>query len=256
MINLQNFISLTNAVFFPAIRIFFILFTSSFLSNYLNVYIQVILSILFSYVIFENFPNLIDCSIFSFDGFIIFLQQIIIGMFIGFCINLIFSIVNVAGEILGLQTGLSFFNFFDSTNRTNFPVISRFLNILFIFSFLLINGHLWIITIIVKSFDIIPISIKYFHFHVLYLLVQLFGLVFMCGLQIIFPFILILLSINLTLFFVNKFFPQLSIFSISFPIISIVGILLLYVFAYYFISYLRIYFDEMFFIIIDLLSNM
>jgi flagellar biosynthetic protein FliR len=254
MIILKNFFYLINNLFFPAIRIFFVLYTTHFFRNYLSLHLKVLLSFLFGFFVFSYYP-ISNFSISSLVGLIIFIEQIFIGIIIGLSINLIFSITNFIGEILGLQTGLSFFNFFDSTNRTNFPILTRFLNIFFIFIFLLIDGHLWIIYIVIKSFEIIPISLKSFNMHVFFFIVQIFGLIFISGLKIIFPFILVLFFINLTLCFLNKFLPQLSIFSIGFPTTAIMTILLLYFLIYYSISYLKIYFDKMFLLIIEIISK-
>ncbi|USS94187.1 flagellar biosynthetic protein FliR [Buchnera aphidicola] len=250
MQNSYNLIVLINIIFFLSIRVFFIFYSIPFFNKYLNLYIKVYLSVLLSFVTVFYIPS---CSLLfpHRSGLIVFFVQIFVGTFFGLCVNLIFSITHIAGEISGLQTGLSFFNFFDNTNRTNFPVLSRFFNILFIFIFLSLNGHFWIIMMLVKSFYIFPFDCEFVYSRIILSGFQLFEVVFFSGIQMIFPFILILLCINLIIYYLNKIFPQVLIYSVLFPITSIVVILLLYLSIYYFIPFLKIYCDKMFVLTFD-----
>ncbi|NIH16746.1 MAG: flagellar biosynthetic protein FliR [Buchnera aphidicola (Periphyllus lyropictus)] len=228
--------------FFIFLRIYFILFTIPiFNSNYFNLQLRIVLSFFFCFIVI-NFYSVDFFSLNLLNFLKIIFEQIFIGIIIGFSINLIFSISNIAGEIFGSQTGLSFSNFFDMNTSSNFPIVSRFLNFLIFYLFLSIDGHLWIIHTIVQSFNYIPINIKFFDFRVLFLISSYFSFVFISGIHIILPIIVILLSLNLALCFLNKFFPQLSIFSIGFSIITFAGMISFYFLTFFIISYLDTYF--------------
>ena len=62
-------------------------------------------------------------------------QQMLIGAAMGLTIQLIFVTVRYAGEIIGLQMGLSFATFYDPSGGENMPVVSRILNLLGILLF-------------------------------------------------------------------------------------------------------------------------
>lgn len=228
--------------FFIFLRIYFILFTIPlFNSNYFNLQLRILLSFFLCFIVLCSFSVKIFFLNFL-NFFNIMFEQIFIGIIIGFSINLIFSISNIAGEIFGSQTGLSFSNFFDLNTSSNFPILSRFLNFLIFYLFLSIDGHLWIINTIIESFNYIPINIKFFNFKILLLISFYFSFVFISGIHIILPIIVILFSLNLALCFLNKFFPQLSIFSIGFSIITLAGMVSFYFLTFFIVSYLNMYF--------------
>jgi len=52
----------------------------------------------------------------SAQGLLILAQQIVAGLMMGFSIRLIFSAIEMAGDIAGMQMGLGFANFFDPQN--------------------------------------------------------------------------------------------------------------------------------------------
>ena len=49
----------------------------------------------------------------SWLAFQLVLQQLLIGISLGFAVRLVFSAIELAGEIVGLQMGLNFAGFFD-----------------------------------------------------------------------------------------------------------------------------------------------
>ncbi|MBZ2279921.1 flagellar biosynthetic protein FliR, partial [Buchnera aphidicola] len=73
---------------------------------------KIIISALVSWLILPFIP---DTKIFLFSslGFFLLFQQILIGIFLGFTFQLLFSIINISGEIISLQMGLSFSTFLD-----------------------------------------------------------------------------------------------------------------------------------------------
>ena len=47
------------------------------------------------------------------NGLLILVEQIVIGLAIGFSMQLVFSAVDVAGQVIGMTMGLGFASFFD-----------------------------------------------------------------------------------------------------------------------------------------------
>ncbi|HQV16232.1 MAG TPA: flagellar biosynthetic protein FliR, partial [Denitromonas sp.] len=90
-------------------------------------------------------------------GLAVFVQQILIGVVIGFVMRLVFAAVDVAGELIGLQMGLSFATFFDPQSGGQTGVLAEFLGLLASLIFLALNGHLLMIEVVVRSFDWLPI---------------------------------------------------------------------------------------------------
>jgi flagellar biosynthetic protein FliR len=172
-------------------------------------------------------PNSQQISLMSGDGLLILLQQIAIGTALGFCLRIVFAAVEFAGQIMGLQMGLSFATLFDPINGAQTPVISQFLvltSALILFAF---NGHHVVIGTLAQSFVDIPIGSKLSAAGFAGL-VQWGGTLFMTGLHIALPVTAALLATNLTIGMMTRAAPQLNIFAVGFPLTLGMGFLVLY----------------------------
>ena len=134
--------------------------------------------------------------------------------------------VEIAGEAVGLQMGLSFAGFFDPDSG-QINAVSRLLNTLSLAAFVAINGPLLLLAAAVRSFEVIPPATALTDWLVRVdpagLGASLFGL----GLTIALPFMALLLFTNLMLGIVSRVAPQLNIFAIGFPVTIGAGLALL-----------------------------
>lgn len=189
--------------------------------------VKVGLGVFIALIISPTLPPMPDVSLGSWYGLFILVQQLLIGIAIGFVMRIIFAAVDSAGEIIGLQMGLGFASFFDPQSSTQTLVISRFLNMVAVLIFLAVNAHLLVLGMLVESFKILPVSAQPLStagFHN----VAAFGTnVFAIGLQLALPLIAILLITNLALGILTRASPQLNIFAIGFPITLSVGLIIL-----------------------------
>jgi flagellar biosynthetic protein FliR len=163
--------------------------------------------------------------IFSFTGLWLAIQQILIGMALGLTIQFSFAAVRLAGEVIGMQMGLSFATFFDPSGGPNMQVLARLLNLLAMLLFLSFNGHLWLISMLADSFYTLPIHSQPLNGNGFLVLAQVGSLIFINGLMLALPLICLLLTLNMTLALLNRMTPQLSVFVIGFPITMTIGIM-------------------------------
>jgi len=163
----------------------------------------------------------------SYTGLLILAQQVMIGIAIGYTMRIVFSAVQTAGEFVGLQMGLSFATFFDPSMGANTAVLSRLFNIVAMLIFLAIDGHLLMLAAIVRTFETLPIGELTLHQNGWGVLVEWGSTIFSSGLLLALPLIAALLTINLALGILNRAAPQLSVFSVGFPISITVGVILL-----------------------------
>jgi len=163
----------------------------------------------------------------SFAGLWILVQQILIGIAMGFTMRLVFAAAQTAGDLVGLQMGLSFATFFDPGMGANTAVLSRLFNILAVLIFLAIDGHLLMLGGLVMSFDALPIAPLSLHIDGWGVIIERGSQVMASGLLLALPLIAVLLTINLGLGILNRAAPQLSVFSVGFPISLTVGLIIL-----------------------------
>jgi flagellar biosynthetic protein FliR len=152
-------------------------------------------------------------------------QQLLIGIALGFAVRIVFSAIELAGEIIGLQMGLNFAGFFDPATGGQTTALSRFFGICVSWVFIVIDGHLLLISAVVQSFQVFPVGPEPLQF-LRAVQPQTWGAeIFRLGLWIALPLVGMLLFTNLVLGVIARVAQQLSIFSIGFPITLSVGLL-------------------------------
>lgn len=159
----------------------------------------------------------------SLQGLLIVGQQVMIGLAMGFAMRLIFSGIEIAGEVAGLQMGLGFAAFFSPQSDGSTLVVARFLAFLGTLVFLSLNGHLLMLAVLAESFQALPIVAEPLATDGWRTLVDWGAVIFMAGLQLALPVVTALLIVNLALGVLTRAAPQLNIFAVGFPITLMLG---------------------------------
>jgi flagellar biosynthesis protein FliR len=152
-------------------------------------------------------------------------QQLVIGLSLGFAVRIVFAAVEFAGEVIGLQMGLNFAGFFDPVSASTATAASRFFGAIVAWLFIVINGHLLVVAALGQSFAAFPIGPEPFAF-VREMQPHRWGAeVFTLGLWIALPMVTMLLFVNLALGAISRVAPQINIFAIGFPVTLGLGLL-------------------------------
>ncbi len=183
------------------------------------------LGLLLSVVIAPAIPSGIEPV--SLPGLMILLQQMLIGLALGFMMRIAFAAVELAGELCGLTMGLSFASQFDPLGQHHATVTSQLFGWLALLVFVSSNLHLAMMAALADSFRQIPISPILIGSGFFRQLVLAGGTVFSCGLQLAMPVIAALLITNLALGVLTRAAPQLNLFSIGMPVTLAMGFLVL-----------------------------
>ena len=151
-------------------------------------------------------------------------QQVGIGLAIGFVVRLVFAAFELAGDVVGFQMGLNFAAFFDPTLNSQSSATARFFGYLASLLFVVLNGHLMVIMAVVRSFEVFPVNQNFLEALKLMKLYGLGGELFASGFWIALPMLGMLMFTNLALGIVSRVAPQMNVFSIGFPITLGVGL--------------------------------
>jgi len=165
----------------------------------------------------------------------VLIQQILIGVSMGFSMRLVFAAFEMAGDLLGLQMGLAFAQFIDPSRGTQTPLLGSFLGVLASLVFLVIDGHLLVIAAVVQSFELIPVSANLSVVNAQNIAMA-GGIMFTLALQISLPVLAAVLISNIVLGILARAAPQLNVMSIGFSITIGVGLWILWVSLPYFIA--------------------
>ena len=158
-------------------------------------------------------------------AFLAVVQQVLIGASLGFAVRIVFSAVEFAGELIGLQMGLNFAGFFNPMTGGEATATSRFYGTAVAWLFIVIGGHLMLIAAVVQSFHAFPVGPEPFAF-LRAVQPQVWGAeVFRLGLWIALPMIAMLLFVNLVLGIISRVAQQMNIFAIGFPVTVAVGLI-------------------------------
>ena len=152
-------------------------------------------------------------------------QQVGIGLAMGFAVRLVFAAVELAGEIIGLQMGLNFASFFDPASNAQVSAVARFFGNISMLLFVVINGHLMVLMAVVKSFDSFHVGGNFLQAIGQMRLHELGASLFSSALWIALPMIALLLFVNLTLGIISRVAPQMNIYAVGFPVTLTVGML-------------------------------
>ncbi len=157
-------------------------------------------------------------------AFLLLLQQMLIGIALGLAMHVAFAAVQLAGDMIGVQMGLSFGNFIDPQHSGQSPVLGMYLGLLATLVFFAIDGHLMLIGVLAESFHHAPISAEPVWGSRWTGLIAWGGELFRIGLHLALPVLCAMLAVNIALGVMMRAAPQLNLFSIGFPIALIVGL--------------------------------
>lgn len=177
-------------------------------------------------------------------GLMILVQEMFVGIAVGFMMRLVFAAVDMAGALIGMQMGLSFAIFFDPDAGGQTAVLSDFLSLLTTLLFLAVNGHLLMIDVLVKSFAWLPVGTEALRAGGWGYIARAGVSVFAAGLLLSLPVVAVLLVANIALGVLTRAAPQLNLFAVGFPITLTAGFIAVMLIMTNFGSVLQAMFEQ------------
>ena len=153
------------------------------------------------------------------------MQQVVIGLSIGFAIRVVFAAAELAGEVVGFQMGLNFAAFFDPAMNGQSSAVARFFTYITYLLFVVLNGHLMVLMAVDKSFRTFPVDQNFLEALSKLRLFELGSALFSSALWMALPMVGMLMFVNLALGIISRVAPQMNIFAVGFPITLVVGML-------------------------------
>jgi flagellar biosynthetic protein FliR len=230
IINEAQFNTWLAAYLWPMVRISAMLLAMPlFSSRQIPARFRLFLMILITLVVAPTLPPQPQVDVLSHTGFIILLQQILIGVLMGFVLQMVFGALVFGGQVIAYSMGLGFASMVDPANGVQVPVVAQFYLILATLLFLIFNGHLLSIELIADSFKTMPVATDGIARNGLLDVVAWGSRLFTGGLLIALPIVGAMLMANMGMGVVMRAAPQLNIFSIGFPVTMLLGFALIWV---------------------------
>ncbi|MEE9356664.1 MAG: flagellar biosynthetic protein FliR [Methylococcaceae bacterium] len=190
--------------------------------------VRMILSVAITLVVMPMVDRPPPIEVFSWQGGAVVLQQLLIGIVTGFILQMVFSLVTFCGQNIAYGMGLGFATMIDPQTGIQVPVISQFFWILATFMFLLLNGHLVVLHMLIDSFNTLPIADIGFERDDYWRLIRWSSSIFSGGLLLSLPAVMTLLLVNIGFGVATRVAPQLNIMAVGFPVTIMAGMVFIW----------------------------
>jgi len=191
--------------------------------------IRLMLAVTMTILVAPVLPTLPAFDGISISAMLVVFQQVLIGIAMGFMLQIFYQIFVIAGQIISMKMGLGFASMVDPSNGITVATLSQAYLVLVNLVFVISNGHLVMIQMLAQSFEVIPVSAAGVSREALTLLLHSGSWMFASSLLLALPAITALMIVNIAFGVMSRAAPQLNIFSIGFPVTLIVGLVLFWV---------------------------
>lgn len=175
---------------------------------------------------------------------LLFTKEITIGVFIGLIPRYALIALDLAGNKIGMDIGLSMANAFDPMFDSNAPILSTFLSTIAIVLLFITNMHHLMIATIVDSYQIFTPGDILPNGDMLQYLVKAIGTSFIIGFKLSAPFVVFSITFQLALGLAARLMPQLNIFFVTVPIKLYLGFYLLIISVTIILGWFFKYFED------------
>jgi len=215
-------------IFWPFVRISAMLMAAPvFGARMMPVRIRILMAAAFSMVAIPMLPPVPAVDPISFQALIILFQQVLIGVAMGFMIQMVFQTLVIAGETIANGMGLGFARMVDPANGVQVPVVSQFLIVMATLLFVILNGHLMLIELVVESFRWLPISAQGLSTQGAWEIASRGTQMFAGAVLVAIPAVVAMLVVNISMGVITRAAPQMNIFAVGFPLMILLGFVFL-----------------------------
>lgn len=159
------------------------------------------------------------------------IHEVLAGLLLGYIFYLFFMVTQTAGAFIDLQMGFGMANIIDPMTGVSAPLTGNFKYFLLLGVFLAINGHYYMLSALMDSYEWLPLAGElYAAIHAGGLaeqLVRMFVVSFMLGFQLAAPVLVAMFLTDVGLGFLAKTAPQFNVFVIGLPLKILVGLFVL-----------------------------
>lgn len=224
----------------------FIVAMPIFGSNSISVQLKILISIVLSLAIFSTLkfsePDLIKIS----DELVLLtIREIFVGLFLGFLMRLFFFAVSIAGELIGISSGLASAQIFNPAMGTQGSVLEHFYSLVATLFFLGVNGHHLFLIGVAQSYEIIPVASIAIKTQGFLSLTAGFQKIILIGIQLSAPVLISIFMTNLAMGVLGRAVPQMNVLVTSLQVTFLITIVIVMITIPFFV-------DQMQFLIRDM----
>ncbi len=191
--------------------------------------VRLVIAFLITLIVVPLLPPLQSIPPLSLAIVPVLFQEILLGVAIGFSLQVAFQVFVLGGQFVAMKMGLGFASMNDPANGVQTTVLSQFYLMLVTLMFVAVNGHLVLIELICASFKSLPVNQFLFAQTDAYAVANMGGWLFASALLFSLPVLTSLLVVNIAFGVMSRAAPQLNIFAVGFPFTLVVGMFLVWI---------------------------
>lgn len=196
-------------------------------ARYIPSRVRVAMATAYALVLFPFLPEPPPTALFSAQGVVLVAQQLLIGIAMGFILQLIFDAIVIGIQTVSMSMGLGFAVFIDNQYGVQVPVLSQLHLLIATLLFLAFDGHLLLVQLLADSFQVLPVGAGGLGAEDFWLVANWGTTVFAGALRVALPAVTALLVVNLSIGVISRAAPTLNLFAIGLPMTLLVGLLVL-----------------------------
>lgn len=156
---------------------------------------------------------------------VIVIKEAVAGLLIGFGATICTSIVNFAGSIADMETGLSMATLMDPTTRENTSITGVLYQYILMMMLIVTGMYRYLLGALADSFILIPVNGAVFHGDLLVeAMLRFLGEYVIIGFRIVLPIFCAILLLNAVLGVLAKVSPQINMFAVGIQLKILVGL--------------------------------
>ena len=170
-------------------------------------------------------------ALFSAMGLLMVAGEILVGLSLGFVLQLSFAAPVIAAEVIGGAMGMSMATSVDPNSGTASPALGQYFTVVLTVIFLALGGHLQWIGLVIESYGVFPPGETWLGAEKLATIVGFATTMFLTAVAIALPVTLVLLVVQVVTGVLSRSAPALNLFALGLPAGVIAGIAALIVSA-------------------------
>jgi flagellar biosynthetic protein FliR len=155
-------------------------------------------------------------------------SQILIGAAVGFVLRLVFEAVSFGGQLVAQSMGLGFAEVVNPQAGGSSTVLTQFYLLLVTLLFLVMDGHLRLISLLADSFHSLPPGKAVIDANGLYAVLSFGASLFSGAVRVALPAMTSLLVVNIGFAAISRAAPSMNLFAVGFPITISLGFIALW----------------------------
>ncbi len=156
-------------------------------------------------------------ALFTLPGLVMVLGEVLVGLSLGFVLQIAFAAPVLAAEVIGGSMGMSLATTVDPASGTQSPALGQYFMVVLTLIFMALGGHVQWIGLVVESYRVFPPGGTWLGAERFELIAGFAGAMFATGVGIALPVTFILFLVQVVTGVLSRSAPALNLFALGLP---------------------------------------